>query len=638
MIGLAKQGRALRVPEDFNIDWVIEDDILDFNSLGQGFSWTVDLPIKGNEWAFHHASDPARSGNKLKTYDGFQITWGGNLWWEVSVTLRNVSGENYRIDINTIPSELLEKRDTLISEIVTTSIAIPDGSYAATIGAINNNNANPMKFPMIHFYNDRTRFPAQATSGDPVPIFRKGSTITLHEPVINSTSGYNYIPFFRLKYIVRQALDAIGYTLVDNFSDSNTDKIFIHSNRPLDMFIQAYSNPECDFSKIDNTIVVSKYLPELTLFELLKDLCFYTSSSIQVDLNEKKLIVSNIERDTATVSQKLDVSTKCHPRLESDDPDITNIELDYDLDSDLYQVIEPEGTDRGSFDEVSNFEAISTPTDKDYGFVKSINAYMRLVEYDTSSYAARRYTHPYWPKKTGSEKLSTLTPTMKPHPLKSNYTYKIYDVNYELVDNGSGKIQIDGKVDCNAGDKIGLIFEDHEGPIDHLFTPYTVDTVTAGSVDLNEDMPAGDYKLKHVIVAESAGSWWFPVADAEQHYPEQDIINQGYKGGVVLWHGSITYPKAFSDGYNPDGSNLATFSLDTQGTYSIWVSKWKAVYDFINTTRTITLRTFLRAIDLRRLAYRVKQLRFRQGVIRYRRIKVTLGKTSSSQEVEGYRL
>ncbi len=634
-VGLMYQSRELAITEDFSIKWEVEDDLFDFDALGQAYSWTISLPIKGNEWAFLYASDPATRKTRFKNYDDFAITWHGNKIWSCSFELTAVSddAQYYEGVLSTTTSAFYDNKSKKISELVSEEIAIQNGTYQQIIEAVNNLDDSNLRFPFVHFYNDRTS----------VPIFidfQDGNARTeyYNEPVANR-SAYYVIPAFKLHYILRLAIEATGLKLVLDNVDKELDQLLIISNRPIDQ----QGNPlglSTYFDPVNNLIDVAKYLPDMTLADLIKDYMFYTGKNISIDGNT--LIFTSISRKISTEAAAIDLGFDYDPKVIPKQSPVNGVSITYGFDDDISKA---ENEITGSYQgAVINTNSISSSTVGDSFFVKELNRYVILVDaVGNDAIAYKNIASPYSTLKLGDQNAAKeWLPKILPAATKDRHTYKLFNTECLVGDDGTGKIEITGDFGSIAsGSKIGWVREDEpEGQVDLLFVVASVTTTSLDTIVINEDY-LSDFKISKLIVA-TAINYVIPVIQNDVYYPEiGNTRGENFAGRIMFWRGMVNdsvstpYPFASPDFYGVNGAIVGSYSLDTVNTSHIY-RIWNIIYNFLSNSRIIKLKTNLIMPQILRLQR--SRLRHHKGVILFRRLSVLFARGIRDQEVEGYRL
>jgi hypothetical protein len=630
------KGRDLILDPEFSISWEVEDDLFDFDRLGQAYSWTISIPIKGNESTFNYASEVANSKNRFKLYEGFAITVNGNVWWQCSLDLFEVTddGRYYNANLTSVTSSFFDNKSKKISTLITEKIALADDNYATVIGAINNLASSNIRFPFVHFHNDNTAMPID---GD---VILSIDADFKNEPVVNR-SAYFLMPAFKLSYLLQLCIDSIGMNLVLDNTDDELDELIVMSNRLID---QQKSSLGLDtyFANINNQLEVSNHVPDITLAELIKDYMFYTGKNVTIEDNT--IVFTRIDRMVSSKGAVLDLGNKHSDRIIAKKNVVNGICIEYDYSDDITKAdVLPAGTYQGV---VTNKISIpGTASVGDYYFVKELNRYLIAVDVignDTIHY--KNNGHPYSTLELGSnEDCLKWKPTILPAATKDKFEFKVIESECAVTNNGSGKVRITGDFATIAtSTKIGWVREDEpDGQIDLLFVGPSVVSSSSGSIDLNSDYLA-NFKISKLIIGTPI-NYVVPIIQEDIYYPEIGYDRgKNFKGRIMFWRGMINgtdgtpYPFASADTYSVNGADLGSYSLDTKSTSKVY-SIWNTIYQFLVGARIIKMETFLDAATIHRLSR--KKLKHIKGLMLFKSISCRItSKGIRDQEIEGYRL
>lgn len=642
MIGLQKDGQAIITDESFSIDWVVEDDILDFEKIGSGYSWTVQIPIRGNEWAFHYASDPARVGNKFRTYDDFQLTWSGNVWWHVSVLLNGVNESNthYEVVLTEITDDFKESLELSIRQLVEYNISEDDygkGVGAARridIRAINADESLPVYFPICHF----DQFPHLINASD---IFT--------------------LPWFSILWLLKLALDKIGYTYIDSFSTSATEyhKLICASNEIENGF--NYDNDGYE------GIIVQNYIPDITLKELIQGVIFFTGSRIKLDLENKQLVIESIDRLTSKTP--LDLSELHHPNVQVSKPDVNNLKIEYTLDKKMVQST-LEGVDVGPFETLADF--IAGATLGEYGFVHETNAWhgFEMWDDDPADFTDKLVLHPFQSYETGADSAKSITTVFVP-VMKTKYTFFEVTGSFDIIDNGFGKVRLSGPVNelgsTAASSNFQIAFDEKFDRYDITLNSLSsdsrwseidsIDSTDYEWVDTDLDFSVASAATK--IYIRQVYNFYFPYIGDTMHassryYQSRGFSNTKFSPRIALWHGvksttdaatltnytESTHGLALPDQYYNAASEEKLGSLSSAiisgAADSFLEQSWVNIYNFITSSRNIRLRTYMSNVQIKRLIIKSKVGAYLKGRFVLKSFKAKLGKNITNQEIEGY--
>lgn len=639
-VGLQYKGRQLYTDPDFQIDWQVEDDLLDFSQLGQAYSWTIQVPIKGNEFVFGYASDPANSRNRFKTYDGFAITMDGNIWWSCSFKLNAISDDRayYEGVLTTIESEVERNLNRNIRSIITDTISISNGNWATAIGS-HNTLSSPMVFPIMYFN----------------PVLSLSAWA-------NADLGADFevaIPCFKLYYIMKKALEALGYTLIDEFSrgDGYRDRLILLNNKVLYNDNIEGTADNFDFTTIGNKVRVSDHLPDWTLKDLINEFIFYFGAKPYVNIEDKKLIFRSYKSSDKSHNVEIDHG---EPGIPSQS-DYNNISLEYTLSDE----IEPltgfplEGNDRGQVNNLSAFNGLSGLSVGDYAFLKNEFAYYKRVKTSGGQEYSRLYALPYDKRATGADNVLELK--SKCSPAIKSYFRQISDAkegSYIVSDNGSGKVRIDlsSPVPFWNGRWVKLKLDaDDEGkyPEDHLIL-VTADSGSNIDLDWNYD---GTAVITSLLFFDDTDTW-MPVFNEGMDYirmiedygqSAEKFGNTSFQPRISLWWpgtekigSSDTYGYAGPDPYGDDPTTPQaeiSLGLDASSTYNLYSRVYKSLFEVLAETLIVKLFAFMSTVDIKRLTDKLKFGKHTKGIIRFKSFRCTLTRNGiRNQEVEGYRL
>ncbi len=635
-VGLQYQGKQLVLDPNFSIRWEVQDDLFEFDRLGQAYSWTISIPIKGNEAIFNYASDAASAKNRFKTYEGFVVTIGGNAWWNCNFDLIKTSadGKYYNGALTTVSSAFYDKKSSKIADLITEEIPVADDSYANVIESINNLTDSNIRFPYVHFHNDNTTMPI---AGDAILNINADFK---NEPVVNR-SAYFLMPAFKLSWLVKLCLTGIGLKVVLDNTDKELDNLIVMSNRLIDQ----QKNPlglQTYFANINNQLQVSKYVPDITLSELVKDYMFYTGKNVTIE--DDTIIFTQLERMVRKSGAYTDLGSKYSSMILPRKNSINGICIEYDYKDDITKSdAAPAGKYKG---EVIN--KISIPATAEVGdsfFIKELNRYLLVVDIignDTLYY--KNNGHPYRIVEMGSsEDCHSWSPSILPAATKDRFEFKIIDKECLVTSNGSGKVRITGDFDTlPINTRIGWVREDEpESQIDLLFVGPWVESSSLGSMDLNCDYLV-DFKINKLIIGTNL-NYVIPVIQEDIYYPEiGNTLGNNFKGRIMFWRGMTNgtdgspYPYATADKYSVNGVELGEYSLDTSTDSKIY-SVWSNIYNFLKNARIVNLKTFLSSHLLQKLNR--KKIRHIKGLMLFKSLKCLItNRGIRDQEIEGYGL
>jgi len=726
MVNLRYKGRSILLFPGTEITWEVADDFLDYESIGSGYSWPIRIPREGNEWIFHHAGDADHQDNLFKTYDGFEITISGNVWWSVSFDLTEATTNYYSGSLTSINKAFFEAKNKKIADLVTGQVQLSAGTYNSVIRPINELNRSDIRFPWIHFYGTRLARPdddytsqsdtvgtdqgtnisqpieilsitasnsgsfrvdlsldvefitaaedfdiqlkvngtiVQEVSGvtDPDPILytlgpidiASGDVVTIwyvnlafedqitvyaatqmdlisndRKPYqLINTSDMALLPTFRAGYILQLILQGIGISLRDaavNYSggdDPLYDLLLLHNR------IKEY-----DISS-GATIDIADHLPDITLIELIRDLCIYRCCSAHISSDQTTLELRSFDRDVNTSTIRTSLALY-DPDVQVNRADYNNIRLTFDTRSDDLTKNTPEvltGQYRGEFATYTDWIALSSPAKGDYGYVRQLGQYLRIID-SYGSLISAFYAYPMQPYESGADDQVELTPTLLP-VTKDRYFYHVLEGTFTITDM-TGYLKISGFGNWadfpDDGDRIQII-EAGQDPIyasEGFAEIYSVD-INAKEIALNISY-IDDTQVSKIIIRKSANAA-IPIIGADIHWPEGKQDNPGFKGRIMMWHGVVatedaagTYPYASADGYDVQGNQIARYSLMWSGPGTNLVDQlWSSFVSFVKSARYITIDSFEGVHQVRTL-FEQKTARLIKGAIRIKRIRTTL--------------
>lgn len=616
-VGLTYRGKSLVLDPDFQIDWNVEDDILEFDQLGQGFSAQTRIPIKGNESVFKYASNPANARNEFKTIDGFQITMGGNVWWEVSCEVLRVSDDGYYYEcvLSTVESRFFEISKKTLKEALT-SVTIPIANQTNETNVRSAfNDSKAVVFPNVTFYA---------------------------KPV------YGLIPAFYAKYIAQEIAQSIGYTFIDNYSNISLNKLIIMNNRILDEDTR-YSSSSISWNRIDNLIQVSDFMPDITVSEFFNDLIHLVCGKLRLNLADKRIYLDSFQN---MQTSKRDSGLEDAPVIIPRQSDVLDIQLAWKSDDLLNIQDDFSGLYIGEFSNAASFEALATVDS--YGFCREENAYYKKYSYGTHFYA-----DPFEPSEITSEKFLRKYEFNLTVSRRDKYIYEEITGSYSISDNGSGKVRLNGFTSNGNMPTISqqVRFEESQSPgpsrlyPDIYYQVTAVDGATTSYVDLDVDFevvsPAGrQLRIGKVTKRTDVGGIYRPVFDKCYHYPEIELNNEKFIGRWLLYHGDLTggntffYASCDSNDANPLTSlDLGNYALRFRFQHNLIEDRWTMLLNFLKETRILKINAKISATKLWNIFEKQPLLKHHKGVMIFKSFRALLTRDGiKNQEVEGYTL
>lgn len=646
-IGIAKDGKELLIDE-LSMDWSYEDDIFDLDTIAQGYSWTTLIPIKGNQWAFKYASHISNSRNRLNLIDGFVITYEGSIWWQVSVELQGVNarGTHYQVLFSTVDTESIAILDKSIREVVIDEIPFFNngyGTYADVIAPFNSAKKSNVRFPTIQFYLTPALIPYITTQSFPgIPL--TGDKSFYRDTLANAwNSNRFFIPCFEVSYVLRQIFGFIGYQVEDGFSQSDIPPLLIHHNRPVNQIVDI-SNNLIDFRPVNRKILVNKYLPDITVKELLADIQFYTGSSAILDPETKTLSIKKIAREYEQ-TKAISLQTQLNHEVKIEQVEFSNYELKYDLTGGT-KTSKPSGQFIGEFKSLSSFKtnvAASNYDENDYAFITELNAYYKVITIKGIDHVVFD-SIPYSSYSSGEFNRKTTTPKIQPTAVKSYYNFELREFNNDVTFIREGSIYQSSENLGIAGKYVQFKVKDQQHDFIPLSAPILVSSGPSGETRLNLQYN-GDLIIESLLVGENRDEI-IPVSFAAIYYPESDQRdNDNFEGGILFWHGlqpkatSGSYPCAMADSHHYAANPLSEYSLDLQTEYGLPSRIYSNILNIIKNARLLTFTGNLSPFTIRKLMLKTKKGRFREGLFRFKSLRANITNEGiNDQEIEGYSL
>lgn len=626
MISLTYKGRAVLLYPDTDVSWEIEDDFLDYDTVGTGYSLPIRFPREGNEWIFHHAADPDHPESLLQVWDGFQIRRHQNIWWDVSLDLDDADGVSYSGSLTGINRNFVEAKNKKIADLVSGAVTYGAGTYASIITATNTLQRSDIRWPWLHFHGQRWLSDPQV------------SDLYIYQ-VANTNEIGMLLPTFTMEYILRNILQGLGMDLVNSFADwtggqdTFSNLLLVHNR------VKSY-NLSAGIS-----VSLADHVPDMTLQELIQDLAILSCSSINIRNNQQTLEIRSILQDVS--SSNIRLSLKNYDKdVRSRRADINNVRLSWDLSADqrveALTVEKLEGQDRGPFATITAWMALSTPAAGDYGYVKSLDAYYRVIDQNGSLVSAF-YSYTLQEYSSGEDRAKDLQPKLLPVTKDDSY-YQEIDGSFQISNSG-GAILISGFGDWtdypSTLDKIS--FDESSSEKIYAAGYYSIVSVNgiAGTITLSANSYISEVQISKLLIKKPADAV-IPIAGGAPHAPEIGQDNESFAGRVMIWHGMVSggpgsYPYASADVYDKDGSQISKMSLSwSSPAPNLRTSLWSSVVSFFKQARYITLQSSEPLEKLQEL-YINKKARLVSGAIRLKRFRTTISKSDQSdQEIEGW--
>jgi hypothetical protein len=641
MIGLRYNNQQLYLPPDFSIDFLLEDDIFDPSSIGQGYSWPIILTREGNEDIFNFAGNPAVRKNGFQIYDGFEITMGGNLWLPVSFELLEADEKIYRGNISTVNSTVFDALGASIIDLL--DEAGSTFQQRTGVDIWDHTIADNVVFPIISFYDDVKN----------LHVLHNYEGSIRHSTVPDPL----YLPCFPVKYILLEIFNYLGVNYRNEYSATGDDpeKLIMWSNQTL--------------LDISVATPVAGYVPDITLAELLTSVIGGTAATTRAEKNTF-LNISSIDR--LMKNKAVDLSRKTFAtEVKKADP-VTDISFKWKTDDRLLKDLPKkklEGNFVGTYDTVALFEA-SAPATDDYAFIRKYNCYFKFFITKAYHYgeALQNYINPN-AKKTLELKLVP--------PRLDDHQYHEIEGDIQITDN-AGKVRLTGPtlgesksygtypyslteyyhlsmssmpsemLLLNQGGKEAdqeLYLKEYEDITSVIFDP------SGGIIDTNIDfIEARD--IKKMI---SKGGGWniqFPVLgtkpNAEQRVGYISFFHgrQSTSDGGIISRGSTddtsgetTFAFASPSCLAPDLTKIGGTALRFFEENNLIDTTWKLFFSLLKNTRKLVMKNCtLSSVDIQQ-TWKKRKARNNQATFIPSKISGRLTRRGiEDQEIEGYRV
>lgn len=621
MIGLRKDGRSLKLFPGVGIPWEMENDLLDFDFIGQAGSWPMDLPREGNEWAFDFAGDGDAPVNGYKDYDGYEVTVNGNVWWVVTLTLIESFDGVYQVMLSSVPSVLNEQKGKSIRELVDAEIDY-DFEFLTTTGAWDQTIADKMVFPVMTFYNDYE--------------------FTLLDPV---NTG-KLCPWFQILYVLSEALKGIGMTLQNN-AVANDD----------DMYNAIMCTNKAEDLPIPGTIEVADWLPEMTLSQLLNDCQVLFGCDIVVDDTQKLVELRSL--DHVLKREAIDITNYVDERVNGKKAPISAVKLSFDVSKDPRMQTSPfdlVGNDVGYFDQVSDFLVYGVQ-EGDYAFIRQENAYYKGYK-EAGVVFLRRYGEAIQSNTVAKENTLELTLNLMP-VRKDRYIYLDLSTRLDmppltpgdnLVISGEGFEKWISEYSAATVDYFEFISDDmqvyfeEEGEVRSYWGDF-FDIISVDHVNHAIELNVGFVESKNVtrVVFRKSLDHYCPMIGSKSNsegLPGYVAIFRGRQPGIsgADVYGEPTYAYASADPYNSQFTKIGTTAIRSTLEDNLLDTVWNNMVKFMRETRTLKLTGRLGDTLLRKL-YSTGIARWKGGLLIVSKTSCELRESGiGEQEIEGYRV
>lgn len=620
ILGLRYGSTELKLFATSGLTWRIEDDILNYDHIGQGHSFAYDIPYEGNAQILEFAGDPVSASN-YKTYEGFYITFGSNIWWEAVAVHQDTTTEVISLAFSTVNSAFFDKKNvsirTLLKDVRWNNIA---GNEVAGIRYIDN------PYPHFHFYGHQLYFE---------------STVSENSLVVNNSSAYR-IPAFYLLDLIKECLFVIGMELNDNLTVAGDDikKLGLVHNRKQEEL---------------NEGQVADYVTDVSLLELIKILTGLTASSLAIGKDISVLEVNDLDRSNAR--KPVDLRGRINRIIATERPNMQRIKVAYDLSNDdlLQDASVPTGTSLGVYDTVSDFETAAS-SEGEYAFVLLENCYYQYLTVNSTLTAVRKAMDVEQYESDGEGEAKDFPIGACPTE-KRRYVYIEMDVDLEMDENGFFLQLLGWDVDPNGFIDVGdyiLAEEDTSGKTldEPHYEPYyreVTNIITSAGPIYNVRFAATTNnhteKVTKITIRKELNRY-IPVIGAVPYEP-LNIKEQGREINVprvVLLHGtqddldSGTYEMASCDNLDSDGNDIGTYTLNTTVKGGMIKHYYDRLAAWIAQTMVVRIFGFFTHKELRDINEQ-KVILTEKGKIRHKETELEADQRGGREvQIEGYRV
>lgn len=335
MISIKISNQYVDIAADINIAFELNNDLFNIDeTLPRQFTYQVNLPAtpKNNKifgWLNHVNSSTEWS----ERYDAEIIYPGMNILAKCKVD--KVTKKGYDVAFFIGKSAFKEAGDKLMTTLALGGVikiidpyTNQDDVMAKMLDIANAPDDHDYLFaPIIHgdFYNGTLdqRYLDLASAFDFTVYsgisnyfkdgeFKKNwqdATNPFHPTIHNDT---NFIPFFKLKYIISQIFAEAGFDFIDEFFITNERLlIYVYNNFALDWDSSGVSPVLMD---VNNLITPSNHLPQNTISDFLNGFCkmfnihqSYSFIGQKVRLIAREDIYNNLEEEDWTYKQNGDL-------------------------------------------------------------------------------------------------------------------------------------------------------------------------------------------------------------------------------------------------------------------------------------------------------------------------------------------
>lgn len=619
MIGLRKNGKLVQLFPNQQLKFEDQNDPFNFEIIEPFISWPFEVPTEPNNELFNF---PNSIDNPQKSFPSSpaDVLLNGNTWKSGELEPYKSSDESILMNFKGRSGGLGSMKDKMIGELFSHEFSF-SGTTKAYFDSVNDDPKSPVFFPTIQLY------------GYPFLFNDFESTLSFKFPV------------FRLETIIDLIFEQTGIRFINEFdtSDGVFSKFVIFGNKVVD-----HSTP------LNSSISLEDYMPDITLSELLASLrALFCAKGLISDSNDS-ISLKGFNRIINKPS--VDYSDNLVGKIESEKVN-HSIGVQFSgSDNEGIPEAPHSGTYRGEVGNESALSTISGPSIDDYAFCLKENQYFEYV-YDevTSSYRWIPGQLPFQPVNPNADSVleSKLNPVGK---TRYHYMYPgahyspMPDLEFQLVDNGSGKVRIIAADSSSGGSNIFPPF--YVQLLDQdVYSPFVFYEITAvGSVNGKEADLALDYiqdTTAKILIRKELDFFvpyiyefplaprWFPNVYKTKTKTSYVMMHHGLQEEISS---SNTYGYASSDSINSKGNLVGPAAIRFHEKDSFYLKYWKNFDYFINHTRLI--HGFLKFDINQLLSFDIyKKVRLKGVDFIIKKIKSAVTSNSvEDQEFEGYRM
>ncbi len=630
ILGIRYKTRELLLDGGTRVDWRLEDDVLNYDHIGQGHSWTVDMPYEGNAKILDFAGSPV-SANGYQTYDEFFITFGGNIWWEVVFTHTETTTETISGTFSTVSSAFYDHKDVSIREILAgvrwRHPLVADVSGETYIEAY---------FPEFNFYGSSVLY-------NTFTPFFEGSDLRFR---------MDRVPCFKLMEVLQMCIRQIGMELDDNLTVIGGDlhKLMLLHNRYKREVYDEFQGSLTASLDASEEVYAENYLTDITLMELLEILVSMTGGSLAISKDIRVLEVNGLSR--VNNRQPVDLRGRVNRLWETGRPDRQSVQVAYDLSDELLKnVTKPNGDDIGVYDTVTTFAAAANPGE--HGFVTRENAYYECAN-DGGTEVTRRVGMDCLPYEYKDDEAAREVVVKACPAEKHRYVFRRFRGVFEIDDTDANIIisGFDDPPSIQVGDYL-LMVEDNDEQLTYTEVYREITEVYTGTnptkanyyVKLGNDPLQGTPKVGEVVVRSEINRY-MPVVGADAYNPFYPKVKRKEIDvpRILLYHGiqndldGGTYEMASCDNLDSAGNTIGDYTLNTTqpgGLIKTYYDKFGA---WLSNTMTVRLYAYLTHQEVADIAQQ-KVMLTEDGLIRLKQLEMEASEQGSREMmIEGYRV